>query len=526
MNWLWFIPILLIMVVLHELGHFLTARYFGMTVHEFGIGFPPKVWSRKSKSGVEWSINALPIGGFVRIEGENGDSNDPNSFGKKAPWKRAIVLAAGPAMNLILAFVLYFGISAFGGKTVADGRPAVLEVRPNSPAAAAGLQPGDIFVTVNSKPVVTTSDITLETALEKNNPVQLVMDRNGTQFSVSILPRKNPPEGEGALGVSLQNVVGADQLLLGKSATLNKQLGLTGDDAFQEKDAIVSIDGKPLPNNVSVFQYLQNDTNDSITLTTSRNGQTYTHTIPLSAQVETVYSNSSAANQNLPVGAIITQLDSTPIHNIADYNNYINANAGKQITLYYKPDINAAQALSIGLQSSSLDPNASNRAPEVGNASIYLIAPTHHVSYNPAEAAGDAWNQTIFAIDLIPRTFKGLFDGSISTKNLAGPIGMAQITDTVVAQGSQGGFWSLMGTLAALMAMLSVNLGIVNILPLPALDGGRLVFVIIEMVTRGKRVPPEKEGLVHLVGMVALLSLMALIAWQDVIRLVSGGSFQ
>ena len=78
MNWLWFIPILLIMVVIHEMGHFLTARFFGMKVHEFGIGFPPKVWSKKTKDGMEWSVNLLPIGGFVRIEGENGDSEVAN----------------------------------------------------------------------------------------------------------------------------------------------------------------------------------------------------------------------------------------------------------------------------------------------------------------------------------------------------------------------------------------------------------------------------------------------------------------
>jgi len=93
MNWLWFIPILLIMVVIHEMGHFLTARFFGMKVHEFGIGFPPKVWSKKTKDGMEWSVNLLPIGGFVRIEGENGDSDDPNAFGSKPTWQRAIVLA-------------------------------------------------------------------------------------------------------------------------------------------------------------------------------------------------------------------------------------------------------------------------------------------------------------------------------------------------------------------------------------------------------------------------------------------------
>ena len=523
MNWLWFIPILLIMVVLHELGHFLTARYFGMKVHEFGIGFPPKIWSKKTKDGMEWSINALPIGGFVRIEGESGDSDDPNAFGKKPTWQRAIVLIAGPAMNILLAFTLYFLISAFGGEQVADGRPAIIEVNPNSPAALAGLQPGDVFVTINDKPVKSVSDISLETALDKNNPVRLVMQRGSSQFTASVMPRKNPPEGEGALGVGLGNSY--NDLMIANTADLNKQLGLTGADALKDRDKIISLDGQQFADNVTMQQYLLNTNKDSLSLVISRDGQPVTINVPVQAVVNTVYKDSSAASQNLPGGAIVTRLDSTPIHNRFQYEQYLNANPNKQIMLYYKKSFSDPEQ-SLILLNSSLDAKADNRAPTVRNYVFSYIVPTHHITYNPIQATGQAWDQTTFAITLIPRTFKGLFDGSVSVKNLAGPIGMAQITDTVVTRSAADGIWSLLRTLATLMALLSVNLGIVNILPLPALDGGRLVFVLFEMITRGKRVPPEKESLVHLAGMVALLGLMVLIAWQDIARLLTGGSFQ
>ncbi len=527
MNWLWFIPILLIMVVIHEMGHYLTARLFGMKVHEFGIGFPPKVWSKKTKDGMEWSINLLPIGGFVRIDGENGESADPNSFGSKPTWQRAIVLAAGPAMNIILALLLYFAVTFFGGKDVENGRPAVVEVAPNSPAAAAGIQPGDIFVTINNKTVKTANDISIETALDKNNPIQLVLDRNGQQVNVSVMPRKSPPEGEGAMGVSLGNSVGSNEIMIGAAASLNKQLGLTGTDAFLEKDKIVSVEGQTFATNLALLNYLRTTTKDSVSVIVQREGQTITHVVPLQARVDLVYKNSSAASQNLPLGAIITRVNDTLVHNAAQYNAAITANQGKQTTLYYKKTADAAETPLVLLADTSLNPTAANRAPKVGNASFAISRPFTHVSYSPLEAAGEAWDQTIFAITLIPRTFKGLFDGSVALSNLAGPIGMAQITDTVVTQGSEnGGFWGLISTLAVLMALLSVNLGVVNILPLPALDGGRLVFVIIEMITRGRRVPPEKESLVHFAGMIALLSLMLLIAWQDVVRLVGGGGFQ
>jgi regulator of sigma E protease len=514
------------MVVVHEMGHFLTARLFKMKVHEFGIGFPPKVWSKKTKDGMEWSINLLPIGGFVRIEGENGDSDDPNSFGSKPPWQRAIVLAAGATMNILLALVLYFAVTFFGGKDVENGRPAVVDVAPNSPAAAAGIRPGDVFVTINNKPVKTANDISIETALDKNNPIQLVLDRNGEQVKASVMPRKTPPEGEGAMGVSLGNAVGGNEIMIGAVSSLNKQLGLTGANAFQEKDKIVSVDGKTFATNLELLNYLRTTDRNNVSVTVQRNGQTITHDIPLQARVELVYKNSSAASQNLPVGAIITRVNDTPVHNSAQYTQAITANQGKEITLYYKKTADAAETPLILLSDTSLSPTAANRAPKVGNASFAIVRPFTHVSYSPVEAAGEAWDQTIFAITLIPRTFKGLFDGSVALSNLAGPIGMAQITDTVVTQSTEnGGFFGLLATLSILMALLSVNLGVVNILPLPALDGGRLVFVFIEMITRGRRVPPEKESLVHFAGMVALLSLMLLIAWQDVVRLVGGGGF-
>lgn len=526
MNWLWFIPILLIMVVIHELGHFLTARYFGMKVHEFGIGFPPKVWSKKTKDGMEWSINLLPIGGFVRIEGENGDSDDPNAFGKKPTWQRAIVLAAGPAMNIILALAIYFSVSLIGGNEVEKGHPAIVEVMPNSPAALAGLQPGDIFVTANGKAVKTTSDIRIETTLDKNNPLQLVVDRNGQQIAVDVQPRKNPPEGEGAIGITMGNSVGSNELMIGNADALNQQLGLTGAQAFVDRDKIVSVDGQNFTTNLDLLNYIRNTKNANVTVTIERSGQQITHQIPVTARVDFVYNNSSAASQKLPLGAIITRLDDTPISNSSQYNQYLQTNMGKQITLYYKKSPTAAEQSLILLSNYGLDSKAENRVPRVVNSSFAIIRPIEHISYNPVEAAGDAWDQTVFAVTLIPRTFKALFDGSVSVSSLAGPIGMAQITDTVVTQSVEnGGFTSLMRSLLLLMAMLSVNLGVVNILPLPALDGGRLVFVLIEMVTRGRRVPPEKEGLVHFAGMVLLLTAMVAIAWQDIVRLVSGTGF-
>src|SRR6476659_10687553 len=105
-SWLWIVPVLGSLVFIHELGHFVTARLLGIRVEEFGIGFPPRMFAVR-RNGIDYSINWLPIGGFVKILGENGDSDDPASFGRAAAWKRIIVLAAGSFMNILLALLIF-----------------------------------------------------------------------------------------------------------------------------------------------------------------------------------------------------------------------------------------------------------------------------------------------------------------------------------------------------------------------------------------------------------------------------------
>ena len=105
-SWLWVVPILGVLIVVHEMGHFSTAIWLGIKVEEFGIGFPPRMFAVR-RNGIDYSMNWLPIGGFVKITGENGDSDDPRSFGKAPAWKRIIVLAAGSFMNLVLAVIIF-----------------------------------------------------------------------------------------------------------------------------------------------------------------------------------------------------------------------------------------------------------------------------------------------------------------------------------------------------------------------------------------------------------------------------------
>ena len=118
MSWLWIVPVLGILVVIHELGHFVSARMLGIRVEEFGIGFPPRAVRLFRAGGTDYTLNWLPIGGFVRILGENGESAAPDSFAVQPAWKRIIVLAAGSAMNVLMALILLIAIGIIGDQPI------------------------------------------------------------------------------------------------------------------------------------------------------------------------------------------------------------------------------------------------------------------------------------------------------------------------------------------------------------------------------------------------------------------------
>src|SRR5438477_5667326 len=145
-SWLWIVPVLGVLVIVHELGHFVSARLLGIKVEEFGLGFPPRIFAIR-RNGIDYSLNWLPIGGFVKIVGENGDSDDPASFGRAPAWKRIIVLAAGSFMNVLLALIIFTGLAVSGTRELANST-GVSQVMPDQPAARAGMLPGDRIVSV------------------------------------------------------------------------------------------------------------------------------------------------------------------------------------------------------------------------------------------------------------------------------------------------------------------------------------------------------------------------------------------
>jgi regulator of sigma E protease len=199
MNVLWFLPILSLMMFVHELGHFVTARLSGITVLEFGFGLPPRLWGFK-RNGVIYSVNWIPFGAFVKMLGEE-DPTAPGSFASKPHGIRALVLAAGSGMNFLLAVVAFSMVYIVGVPGVPpDGPVTIAEVGQGSPAQAAGLQSGDVIVAVDGKPVNVQS-FREQTQTHLDQPIQVEVKRGDQSISTTLTPRSNPPEGQGAIGI-------------------------------------------------------------------------------------------------------------------------------------------------------------------------------------------------------------------------------------------------------------------------------------------------------------------------------------
>ncbi len=191
------------LIILHEFGHFIVAKLFNIEVEEFGLGYPPRMLTLFTFKGTKFTLNWLPFGGFVRPKGEN-DPSIPGGLANANPWVRIAVFAAGPLMNLLVGIFLYAIIfSQLGAPDVS--KVIIIDVNKNSPAESAGLRPGDLFISVNGQKITdTTSFINqIDTNLGKEITIQYSRDEN--VYTTNLVPRKNPPEGEGAIGILMGN---------------------------------------------------------------------------------------------------------------------------------------------------------------------------------------------------------------------------------------------------------------------------------------------------------------------------------
>ena len=343
-----FLAVLAVVVLVHEFGHFATAKAFGIKVNEFGFGFPPRLLGVR-KGETVYTVNLIPIGGFVKMEGEN-DPSQPRSLASKGVSTRFIVLVAGVFMNVVLAIVLFAGFFMFTAPQEVE-ELRVGTVSPGSPAELAGVLPGDVILEVNGTRVNAFDELRNQIFRNRGEEIELLIQREDTQHRARMVPRVDPPAGEGPTGIS----------------------------------------------------------------------------------------------RDLP---------------------------GIRVVWYAR---HPWEAVALGAERTWVVPGLLKDAI------------------------------TDWITD----------DGEIP---FAGPVGIAQGTGEISRELGRI-------SLIPLAALLSISLAILNILPIPALDGGRILFVILEWVRQGKRIPPEKEGFVHLVGFVVLIVLvLGPLTYRDIVRLVEGNS--
>ena len=426
-----FVPMLVMLVVIHEWGHFFTARAFGVKVLEFGIGYPPRAFAfytgrtrvlldadtqlvnlagpdelrpglkvriysaeddngnlvarivedpasgggrrqsslhdmgrdeylrhegtvREADAGslvvadMAYTINWLPLGGFVRLAGENNPAV-PRSLASKGPGPRTIILAAGSLVNAafpLVAFTLLFMIP----QSVTVGQVQVDVVEANSPAQAAGLQPGALVLAAGDRTIEQGSDLVRATMLNAGEPMEWTIQRDGITEVIRLTPRVDPPPGQGATGIQISLV------------------NLRSETRFD-------------PPWTAVWR-----------------------------------------------------------------------------------------------------------------------------------GAASSWEM----LTLLRQEISSWITG-VRSPQLSGPVGIAQVTGEVTRDGGLRGW-------VVLSILFSINLAILNLLPIPMLDGGRIMFVLLEWIRGGRRIPAEREGLVHLIGFVALLGFILFITYNDIVRLVQGGS--
>ena len=210
-----FVLMLSVLVLIHELGHFLVAKFFKMRVEEFGIGLPPRAKTLFTKRGTIFSLNWLPLGGFVKLFGEDMDdpaqASSPEAFFNKPIWQRAGVLTAGVVMNFLLGVLVFGIVYTYVGIPTKTDKVTIVEVGENTPAMAAGIRPDDVVKKINLGkdviPFVGMEDFVKQINTLKGKEVEITLvDKGGREKVVKIIPRVDPPKGEGALGVALSGM--------------------------------------------------------------------------------------------------------------------------------------------------------------------------------------------------------------------------------------------------------------------------------------------------------------------------------
>jgi len=440
-----FIIVIGVLILIHELGHFIMARLAGVGVERFSIGFGPVLLRWRGKE-TEYCLSVIPMGGYVKmvgeenpLEGGGAPTSDPTkAFATKPLWARFLIVFAGPAMNFVLAAVIFAIVLGTVGRPV---WPAVVgKVAEGGPAAAA-LKNGDLIVRVNDEPVGSWEDLERVVASSSGRPLQVVVRRAGVEETLILTPRK---------------VVTRDPIFkepkeaweIGAGPQLTPQVGVVNGGSPAERaglkpgDVVLAVGGEPVFTPEDLMLGIQKRPGQTFDLTIERDGQRKTMAVTAERKV-----------------------DRTPV--------------GEEV--------------------------------QVGRIGVSIV--TRTVKYEPYPPLAAVWYGGLRTWDMTVVTVKGLWkvvSRQIDSSNIGGPI---QIASEAGRQAQEG-----LGSLALFTAIISVNLAVLNLLPVPMLDGGHLLFFLIEAVL-GRPLSLRKREAAQQLGFVLLVLLMVFALYNDLVRI-------
>lgn len=439
-----FLVMIGILVIVHEYGHYLAARWAGVKVLKFSVGFGKSIYSRRlGQDQTEWSVSTLPLGGYVKMlderEGPVAKEELHRAFNRASVWRRMAIVVAGPSANFILALLVFWGLFIHG---IPSLKPIVGEPDPHSPLGQAGIRNGDEVARVDGKLVETFSDLQL--AL-----LEAAVNREKTRIELA--------NGE------------------------QRELDFSYVDTGEMEDSARILGIVPF-------------------------------TPDLPPVISRVESGSPAEKGGLRPGDRILALNGEDIRTWQDFTKRVRGLPGQEIEVWV--EANRKQRL-LRLTPAKVKDNGAaigriGAGPEV-DQTLFASLRTEQ-RYGPVEALGQSilktWDTTLFSLKMLGR----MVIGQVSWRNLSGPISIADYA----GQTAQQGWMSFVGFLA----IISIGLGIINLLPIPLLDGGHLMYYIFE-VFRGRPVSDRAMDIGARIGMAMLGALIFMALYNDILRVLT-----
>jgi regulator of sigma E protease len=432
-----------LMVLVHELGHFIVAKLCGVRVETFAIGFGKRLVGFR-RGETDYQINALPLGGYVKMAGEiPGEevSNDPGELNNHPRWQRMLIALAGPVANFILAFGLMTGAymlhnevnEAFSGPAVTD------YISPSSPVAKTGIETGDTITHFDSVENPTWEDVFNHSALNPNQTIPFSFVHDGKRTNTTFfIPSKDKAEP-----FTLDTAIGLGLVPKEQNTPIRVSSPTAGGPAeragLKASDQIVTIDGLSIRSVPALLWYLQDQKGKPAVLSVLRDGQS--------------------------------------------------------LTLNVTPEMS--------------DSGDGTKAYHLGFRAVEPPVKVEQLSFTKSLAASWAFSKKNSV--LIKDVLKGMFERHISVKSLSGPIGIGQ---AVHEAAQMPGWMPLIGT----MAGISINLGMINLLPFPILDGGMIFFLLIESVIR-RDFPMQWKERIYQVAFVCIVLFAVMVIFNDITKL-------